>query len=92
MGLEEGRQEKAHSAQHAHNHEHPQKQPVHHHGHVFPVLHDLWADRGGSHRRGPGSPLLPELGPHYLAGTAPGRRACVLYSVCYQFSFFLFTV
>lgn len=39
--LEEGRQEESHGAQHTHNYEHPQEQPVDHHGHVLPVLHDI---------------------------------------------------
>lgn len=73
VGLEDGRQEEPHGAQHTHNHEHPQEQPIDHHGHVLPVLHNLWADRGGSHRSVLGSPralfLCPKLGPHYLAGT-----------------------
>lgn len=65
VGLEEGRQEEPHGAQHTHNHEHPQEQPVDHHGHVLPVLHDLRADRGGARESVLGSPLRPSCAPRW---------------------------
>lgn len=41
VGLEEGRQEEPTGAEHTHDHEHPQEEPVNHHGHVFPVFDHL---------------------------------------------------
>ena len=41
VALEEGLHEEAHGARHAHQHEDPQEEAVHHHGHVLPVLDDL---------------------------------------------------
>lgn len=74
VGLEEGRQEEPHRAQHTHNHKHPQEQPVHHHGHVLPVLHDLRADRAavtGAHP--PAVPPSPTRGPGCGAREPPSR-------------------
>lgn len=41
-----GRQEEPHGAQQADNDEHPQEDPVDHHGHVFPVFLHLPAEKG----------------------------------------------
>lgn len=42
--LEERLEEQTQSSHHTHDHEDPQEQAVHHHGHILPVLDDL--DRG----------------------------------------------
>ena len=39
--LEEGLEEEAQCPRHTHDHEDPQEEPVHHHGHVLPVLDHL---------------------------------------------------
>lgn len=73
MGLEEGRQEEPHSAQHTYDHKHPEEQAVHHHGHVLPVLHDLRADRGPITGAGTSPlPFLPGGGPSLLGLGPPG--------------------
>lgn len=79
VGLEDGRQEEPHGAQHTHNHEHPQEQPIDHHGHVLPVLHNLWADRGGSHRSVLGSPVLSSCAPSWALTIwlEPHRPLCL---------------
>lgn len=84
VGLEDGRQEEPHGAQHTHNHEHPQEQPIDHHGHVLPVLHNLWADRGGSHRSVLGSPCslpVPQVGPSLSGWNPTGPCASQLVSL-----------
>lgn len=71
MGLEEGRQKEPQGAQDAHEHEHPQEQPVHHHGHVLPVLDDLWGDRKAGYGCYAGIP--PSLARPAAFGQGPWR-------------------